>query len=587
MDKLLTRKIRIGGFVILSLLLLSWPFISSATSGGKSNDINWEQLMMQLLGGLGIFLFGMEQMSESMRVVAGDRMRSILARLSNTRIMGLLTGAIVTMVIQSSSVTTVMLVGFVSAGLMSFSQSIAVILGADIGTTITAQIVAFKVTKYALALIAMGVGMQFFSKNDRVIQYGLMVMGLGMVFYGMGVMSAGMKPLRSYQPFLDLMASMDNPVLGILVSAAFTGLVQSSSATTGVVIVLGMEGVINLEAGISLILGANIGTCVTAGLASIGKPREAVRVALAHISFKILGVLLILPFIPLLTKLAIRISPENDLPRQIANSHTLFNVGLAMVFLPFTTQFARVINWMAPDRQIREEEKTLLEIRYMDPVLLDTPALALEAARHEMHRIGNRLQKMLQGIVPGIYEGTSEDLDAIEKLDDEVDTIHKHILNYLSGLNERWMASEETLTMIHLMSTVNDLEHIGDVVETDLIPLGRKRLEHGLEIPEAIFDNLSSLGTVVADALQLTLEALEELDGQKAREAAELKQKINQAVAVAESMQAVLLAGEEKNVEAYAMQMDVIDKLKRVYYHTKRMAKTVAETADIAEEIAA
>ncbi|MBF0288620.1 MAG: Na/Pi cotransporter family protein [SAR324 cluster bacterium] len=583
MDKLLAQKSRIIGFLILSTLLLAWPVILTAASAGKVNDISWAQLMIQLLGGLGIFLYGMEQMSESMKIVAGDRMRTILAKLSNTRIMGLLTGALVTMVIQSSSVTTVMLVGFVSAGLMSFSQSIAVILGADIGTTITAQIVAFKVTKYALVLVAGGVGMQFFSKNDKVIQYGLMIMGLGLVFYGMGVMSAGMKPLRSYQPFLDLMASMDNPVFGILVAAAFTGLVQSSSATTGVVIVLGIEGVINLEAGIALILGANIGTCVTAGLASIGKPREAVRVALAHISFKILGVLIILPFIPFLAKLAVNISPENDLPRQIANSHTMFNVGLAMIFLPFTTQFARIINWIAPDHKETEIEEELLEIRYMDEVLLDTPALALQASRHEMQRMGHRLQKMLRGIVPGIYEGQPEDLDEIERLDEEVDIIHRHVLAYLSELSERGMASEETLMMINLMSTVNDLEHIGDLVDTDLIPLGRRRIEQKLEVTPAIFDNLQTLGEVVADALEMTLEALEDLDEHKALTAAGQKEKINQAVSVAESMQAVLLAGETKNLDAYSVQMNVIDKLKRVYYHTKRIARTVADTAEISE----
>ena len=342
------RKIQITGFLTIGLLLVAWPMILAATSpAAETTSLDWATLVIGLLGGLGIFLFGMEQMSESMKNVAGGRMRDILAKLSNNRIMGLITGTVVTAVIQSSSVTTVMLVGFVTAGLMSFSQSIAIILGADIGTTITAQIVAFKVTKYALIMVAVGVGLQFISKKEKIKQYGLMIMGLGLVFYGMSVMSASMKPLRTYQPFLDLMAQMDNPVLGILISALFTGLVQSSSATTGVVIVLGMQGVINLEGGIALILGANIGTCVTAGLAAIGKPREAVRVAIAHVSFKIIGVLLILPFIPYLAELARWLSPAAppglsgqellaaEVPRQIANSHTLFNVGIAFIFLPF------------------------------------------------------------------------------------------------------------------------------------------------------------------------------------------------------------------------------------------------------------
>ena len=199
------------------------------------------------------------------------------------------TGAFVTAIIQSSSVTTVILVGFVSTGLMSLSQAVGVILGANIGTTITAQIVAFKVTKYALVLVSAGFLTQFVAKQDKIKQYGMLVMGLGLIFYGMSVMSAGMKPLRSFEPFIALMGSVENPIIGIAVAAAFTGLVQSSSATLGVIIALALQGLITLEAGIALALGSNVGTCVTAGLAAIGKSREAIRVAVAHVGFNVIG----------------------------------------------------------------------------------------------------------------------------------------------------------------------------------------------------------------------------------------------------------------------------------------------------------
>ena len=212
-------------------------------------------------------------------------MKLILAALSKNRFLGVLTGTVTTAIIQSSSVTTVLLVGFVSAGLMSLSQSVSIIFGANIGTTITAQIIAFKVTKYALLMIAVGFGMLFFSKKEAIRQYGGILLGLGLVFYGMSVMSGTMKPLRTNEDFINLMANMSNPLLGILTAALFTALVQSSSATTGVVIVLAMQGIITLEAGIALSLGANIGTCITAGVASIGKPREAVRVAMVHVFF--------------------------------------------------------------------------------------------------------------------------------------------------------------------------------------------------------------------------------------------------------------------------------------------------------------
>ncbi|HKJ20338.1 MAG TPA: Na/Pi symporter, partial [Woeseiaceae bacterium] len=254
-------------------------------------------MTMELLGGLALFLFGIDQLTDSLKAVAGDRMKAILARLTSTRFSGALTGAFVTAVIQSSSVTTVLVVGFTTAGLMSFSQSIGVIMGANIGTTITAQIVAFKVTKAALGMIALGFSILFFAKRDAFRHYGGIIMGLGLVFFGMSLMSDAMEPLRSYQPFLDMMVRMENPLIGILVAAAFTALIQSSSATTAIVIVMAGQGFISLPAGIALAFGANIGTCVTALLAAIGKPREAIRAATTHILFNIAGVVIWVAFI--------------------------------------------------------------------------------------------------------------------------------------------------------------------------------------------------------------------------------------------------------------------------------------------------
>ncbi|MCU7860160.1 MAG: Na/Pi symporter, partial [Candidatus Thiodiazotropha sp. (ex Lucinoma kastoroae)] len=263
------KQILILVFGVIATLLIFPVF----ADGGTEKGIEWGVMGMKLFGGLALFLFGMEQMADALKAVAGERMKGILAKLTSNRFTGAATGAFVTAIIQSSSVTTVLVVGFITAGLMSLSQSIGVIMGANIGTTITAQIVAFKVTKAALLMIGVGFSMLFASKQDRIKHYGAMLMGLGMVFFGMSVMSDAMKPLRTYQPFLDLMISMENPLVGILVAAGFTGLVQSSSATTGIVIVMASQGFITLPAGIALAFGANIGTCVTAMLASIGKPR--------------------------------------------------------------------------------------------------------------------------------------------------------------------------------------------------------------------------------------------------------------------------------------------------------------------------
>ncbi|MDA7888411.1 Na/Pi cotransporter family protein, partial [Akkermansiaceae bacterium] len=301
-------------------------------------------MIMSLLGGLALFLYGMEQMSGALKAIAGDGLRKLLSGLTKNRFMGVITGAFTTAVVQSSSVTTVLVVGFISAGLMTLTQSVGVIMGANIGTTITAQIVAFKVTKYALAIVAIGFSMIFISKQDKIRQVGTALMGLGLVFFGMGLMSNATNPLRDYQPFIDTMARMDNPFFGILVAAAFTALVQSSSATTGIVIVLALDGFISLEAGITLAFGANLGTCVTAILAAIGKSVEAKRAAAVHVIFNIIGVILWIGFIGQLADWVEAISPKypnleggarlaKEVPRQIANAHTLFNVVNTIVLI--------------------------------------------------------------------------------------------------------------------------------------------------------------------------------------------------------------------------------------------------------------
>ena len=261
--------------VLLAVLLAGFvsPLIFADTTGGMPT-VDFGGIFIQLCGGLALFLFGMDQMAEGLKSVAGERMKVVLKKMTSNRIMGAFTGAFTTAIIQSSSVTTVLLVGFISAGLMSFSQSIAVIMGSNIGTTITAQIVAFQATKAALPMITIGFCMLFFSRRSVIRQYGAVLMGLGMVFFGMVIMSEGMQPLRSYPPFLDLMTSMANPLYGILVAAGFTALVQSSSATTAIVIVMASQGFITLPAGIALAFGANIGTCATESVERFERQRR-------------------------------------------------------------------------------------------------------------------------------------------------------------------------------------------------------------------------------------------------------------------------------------------------------------------------
>ncbi|NNF47344.1 MAG: Na/Pi cotransporter family protein [Desulfofustis sp.] len=528
----------------------------------------------------------MERMSDALKNVAGEKMKDILAMLSSNRIMGMITGAVVTAVIQSSSVTTVMLVGFVTAGLMSLSQSIGVILGADIGTTITAQIVAFKVTKYALLLLAVGFGMLFISKKEKIQQYGYMVMGLGMIFFGMSVMSDAMYPLRTYQPFIDLMAGMSNPVLGILIGALFTALIQSSSAAMGVVIVLASQGLISLEAGIALALGANIGTCATAGLASIGKPREAVRVATCHVLFKIVGVVLMAPFIGPFAKFVVLISPSAAegligmeaaaavVPRQVANAHTIFNIGIALLFLPFVTQFSRIVYRLVPDKPIKEIEK--IQPKYLSEMLFETPSLALDAARHEIKRMGKRIDKMNSAMMPAVLSGNKESLLALREMYIEVDILHKHLVTYLARVSQLKLNEFQTKKFINLMTAVNNLDYVGDLIEVNMVGLGMRRVEKGFKISAATQEVLETLHVVASDALKAAVRAVVEEDKDYAARVISMQDDINHLIAKADLHQAKRLVSKDSGkFEAYSVEVDIIEKLKRMYKYAREMAKTV------------
>jgi len=590
LDKSASRFL-LPALAALTALAITPAFAAAGTGG----DIDWMNMGMKLLGGLALFLFGMEQMADALKAVAGERMKVILAKLTTNRFMGAATGAVVTAIIQSSSVTTVLVVGFITAGLMSMAQSIGVIMGANIGTTITAQIVAFKVTKYALLMVACGFGMLFFSKQEKIKQYGAMLMGLGLVFFGMSVMSDAMSPLRSYQPFLDLMTRMDNPLIGILVAAGFTALIQSSSATTGIVIVMATQGFISLEAGIALAFGANIGTCVTAMLAAIGKPREAVRAAVVHVLFNTFGVLLWVGLIPYLAEFVTWLSPAHpelsgtnrlaaEAPRQIANAHTVFNIANTFIFIGFTSQFARLVEKLVPDKPV--EEIVIAQPKYLDEELLETPSLALDRVRLEIGHMGGRVREMLQNIMTAITTGDRMMLRNIAKIDDDVDILHGDIVTYLGRISQKELMEDQTRALVSLMAATNDLENIGDIIETDLVYLGHEGIKSQVQISEETRAVLNKLHNIVATTAELAIDAVMENDQLAAQEVIDMKADITRLMESAALHETERLVAEEPNrLAAYSLEMDIIEKLKRIYYLAKRMAKTVV-TEETSEQAA-
>ncbi len=568
-------------FAGLAAIVMLNPVLAKSST----DDPDWFYMAMNLFGGLALFLFGMDQMSDALKAVAGKRMKTILSRLTTNRFMGAITGAFVTAIIQSSSVTTVLVVGFISAGLMSMAQSIGVIMGANIGTTITAQIVAFKVTKYAMLMISLGFGMLFVSKQEKIKEYGAMLMGLGLIFFGMHIMSEAMHPLREYQPFLDLMIEMENPFYGILIAAAFTALVQSSSATTGIVIVMASQGFITLPAGIALAFGANIGTCITAGIASIGKPHEAVRAAVVHVLFNVFGVLLWLGFIPYLANFVTSLSPSADgltgidklaqeTPRQIANAHTIFNIANTLIFIGFTGVFARLVEWMVPDRALKD--KPSIAAKYIDSSLISTPSLALDQARMEIVHMSETVLKMLHDIGPAFIAAESKQLNAIARLDDDVNYLHREIITYLSEVGQGSISSREYQELSALLSIANDLEEIGDIVSTDLTNMGLKFSNKELQMSKKTQDRLADIYTLVQKSVSLCMDALKNQSQGVARDVIALKRDIKQLTEKASNkLEGRLRANEPNRLELYTLEISLIEKLWRIYYFSKRMAKNV------------
>ncbi len=568
--------------MLSSLILLA----SGPPAEGAAAELEVFTLLMGLLGGLALFLFGMEQMAAALKAVAGERMRSILATLTTNRVTGALTGAFVTAVIQSSSVTTVLVVGFITAGLLSMSQSIGIIMGANIGTTITAQIIAFKITKYALLMIAVGFGVMFTAKRERRKQQGAGLMGLGLIFFGMGVMGSAMEPLRSYQPFIDWMIRLENPAIGILVGALFTALIQSSSATTALVIVMASQGLITLPAGIALAFGANIGTCVTALLAAIGKPREALRAAAVHVLFNVAGVVVWVAFIGHLARLVTTLSPTAEeltgiaklaaeTPRQIANAHTIFNIANTVLFIGFATHFARLVEWMVPDRPIEVEE--IVRARYLDQELLSTPPLALDRVRLEILHMGDRVKAMLQAILPAMLSGDNEQLQEVAALDDPVDELHGKIITYLGQISQQVLSEDQTEEHIRLLEAANDLENIGDLVETNLVTIGTRRLDQQVAVSDATREVIESFHAAVLRAFDGAMTAVTTKSVDARQVVTAMKQEINRLADSAAIHQAQrLVAAEPNRLPAYTVEMGILENLKRIYYFTKRMARAAA-----------
>ena len=502
--------------------------LASSAAGSSGKEISWFLMVTGLFGGMGMFLYGMEMMSDGMKIAAGNKMRTVLEKLTSNRFLAVGVGAFVTMVIQSSSATTVMLVSFVNSGLLSFVQGLGVILGSNIGSTVTAQIVAFKVTDYALALIAVGAIMALFSKKGSTKNIGFVILGFGLLFYGMKVMSDTMKPLRSNDAFIRILASFENPLMGILAGAAFTALIQSSSATTGIVITLaslpvlpGQPPAITLEAGIPLIFGANIGTCVTALLAGLNASREAKRVAIAHVTFNVAGVALFCFWIP---TFADWISNTSDnIPRQIANAHTIFNIIATVVFIPFTPLIARLIIKYFPDIEI-DRDISKPAVMNLDENVFDTPAIAITNAQAEIRGVVGLLERVVGSVaIPfisseSLHDIENEDEDFEKGLQNRIEKItylNNEISSYLIKINNQDLTDSQSREVFTLVSVVNNINSIKNSVNLRLHDLLIKKESESENLSANLIDEVESYHKKMVKQIKRLGKFFEKYDQEK------------------------------------------------------------------------
>ncbi|MBI2324699.1 MAG: Na/Pi cotransporter family protein [Chloroflexi bacterium] len=515
-------------------------------------------VLFALLGGTALLLYGVRLVGEGLQRAAGARLRQILQGLSGNRLKALAVGAGVTAVLQSSSATSVMLVGFASAGLLSLRQTIGVILGADVGTTVTVQLLAFNLLAISPAIVFAGWALSALGRG-AVSYVGRAILGFGFLFLGIKLISDGTVPLKDSPLFREVLGALvGQPILLLVIAAAFTALVHSSAATIGLAISLATNGLMPLEGAIPVIYGANIGTAGTALVASAGANVEARRVAVAHAAFKIAGVLLFLLFTPQFAELIRAIG--GDAPRQIANAHTLFNVALAVLFLPGAGPAADIITRMIPETR-RSAEGAI----YLNPQVLDAPAVALGQALRETLRMGDVVVRSLRDVMP-VFERDDEALmKEIIKRDDQIDRLEEDIKRYLTKLREQSLTEEQSERETALLFVVVDLEATGDVIDKQLMELAEKKIRGSHRFSKQGENEIRDLHTKVVENLELALGALASGDGSVAEKVLRHKSRISELERrYRQSHMARLKEGLKESIDTSSIHLDVLLALRQI-----------------------
>lgn len=530
------------------------------------------RIIIELMGGLGLFIYGMKLMGDGLENAAGEGLKSILEKVTSNRIMGVAVGAIVTAVIQSSSATTVMVVGFVNAGLMSLAQAAGVIMGANIGTTITAQLVSFKLDEIAPIFVCVGAMIVMFTKAKKRREIGNIILGFGILFTGMGIMSGAMKPMATSPMFTEILIAIgDNWFIGIIAGAAITALLQSSSATTGILIALATTGSIDIHLALPVIFGCNIGTCITAIIASIGTNKTAHKAALLHLIFNIVGTIIFLPFLNILGSFVQSTSP-GIVSRQIANAHTVFNLANTMILLPFTKYIIMFINRVIPC----EDKIEKMGPKYIDDRVLETPVIAAGQVIKETIRMANKAKENLQLSMKAFMSNDEELINKVYENEKLIDILEECITSYLVKLSKCELSDKEKGIVASTFHVIIDIERIGDHAE-NIVELASEKINKGLQYSKDAEQEIYEVYNMVRDALDIAIESYISRDVIKAKSIEVVEDKIDRYQKTYREKHIQRLYDGKCNAFAGAIFLDLMSTFERIGDHSTNIAESVTD----------
>ncbi|MFK4998877.1 Na/Pi cotransporter family protein [Bacillus sp. N9] len=536
-----------------------------------------QTLLFTFVGGLGIFLFGIKTMGDGLQKVAGDGLRDLLDRFTTKPIMGVLTGIVVTILLQTSSGTTVLTIGLVTAGFMTLRQAIGVIMGANIGTTATAFIIGINISEYALPIIALGAFLIFFFKNHKINNFGQVFFGFGALFLGLNLMGDAMRPLRGAQAFTDLTVSMsDHPLLGVLIGVVFTVIVQSSSAAIGLLQTLFDQGAINLHAALPVLFGDNIGTTITAVLASIGASITARRAALTHVIFNVIGTVLVLillvPFTALIEyfQASLGLSPKMT----IAFAHGTFNITNTIIQFPFIAILAWIVTKLVPGEETTIEHKP---IHLGEQFIRQSPSVALGQAKKEVLRMAELAEQGMEEVGKYYHTQGKKHRELIPQIEDALNNLDKNITDYLVQISYHSLSDQDLKQHHALMNAVMDLERIGDHME-NIMELVDHQVNSKVKFSESALNDLDAMFDLTIETIRQSVAALETDDVELAKAVRENEIKIDKMERDLRKNHIKRLNENQCTGTAGIIYVDIVSNLERIGDHAVNIADEVVET---------